>query len=197
MRRDTVVGTLLDRPSSIPFETPGQQILLAISEHPDRTSICRMRDFLLHAARQNKRRPAYVQVAMAEEMARSFVCMPEETAWEIYVVAIAAPAYRRALEELQAGGEPNALDEIVYAITQSPTDVWIVHASDLVPTNAGAVTDQPQWAVRIPLPDKYIRAMTGDPGRAAWQLYLAAVAGDVFRSYEAGVAMAPSGIVAL
>ena len=52
------------------MKTPSQQIAFALENYADRVEIAPIGDLLLDAARQNPKRPAYIQLAVPDEMVK-------------------------------------------------------------------------------------------------------------------------------
>lgn len=54
-----------------PLEDARQALAFALERHPERVDVLPAREILLDSARQNPRRPAYLQLAVPDELVKS------------------------------------------------------------------------------------------------------------------------------
>lgn len=86
------------------MESPDRQLRFALEKYPERVEIVPLGELMLDSARKNDRRPAWVKLALPDDVVRSLRGRPESRE-PVYLVRIPQEVGERAGSRIVLPGE--------------------------------------------------------------------------------------------
>jgi len=87
------------------MDDPRKALTWALEKYPERVELMAMQELMLESARQNSKRPAYVKLAVPDDLVKSLKGAPQADRDLVLVVRVPREVLRRAESRIILPGE--------------------------------------------------------------------------------------------
>jgi len=87
------------------MDDPRKALTFALEKYPERVELMPMQELVLESARQNPKRPAYVKLAVPDDLVKSLKGAPQEGHDLVLVVRVPREVLQRAESRIVLPGE--------------------------------------------------------------------------------------------